>query len=173
MFIARLTEERQYALQTEWGRWEERCKERQIRFEKESEKKLLVRKNRWTWRNVVLHTETGCTGDRKSTSEFNKIVAKISLKGGVREIWGVHLGELCCWQLQDFTALDGQGGLTGHGTDTECGDRQTWWEVPGRFTGVVHRSLDRGEESISSTLSDRLTGSGLKWRRRVQSSVLF
>lgn len=44
------------------------------------------------YRNRMYRRQKGT----KSTSEYNKIAAKISLKGGVREIWGVHLGKICC-----------------------------------------------------------------------------
>lgn len=40
-------------------------------------------------------------------------------------------------------------------------DGQTQREVSVRFTGVVHRSTDTGEGSISSLLSDRLTSRSL------------
>ena len=113
----------------------------------------------------------------KSRSKWNKIAAerKISLnwseKWRQRDKGHIRRWTRRCWQPQDFGCLGWRGRIDR--TSTDRGQRETDGERGTReiYRGGADRSEDRRGESTSSTLSDRLTGSGLKWREVGRRSV--
>lgn len=117
--------------------------------------------------NVFQQTETGRTADVQRAAE--SIFTTISLKRVQLGGFGVCISAnpAAASLRVDRFRLDREA--------RRGRDRQAWRGALRRFTEVVHRSVDTGGGgvSISSTLSDGLTGSGLKSLRRVQSSVLF